>query len=277
MSSDPGDPTRAELQFLATSRHRLIVLGLLAEEPNDRATLREVTGASPQTMGRVLHAFIDRRWIERDGALYRITPLGAYVHDHVRDVQRALETERKLRDVWEWLPREIEGFSVDLFADAVVSYPGPGYPYEPVDRLTQLITSTDRLRGFGTTILKSANNETMCRAVLAGMELEYVFSPEALEATLAWNPALVAETAACEHCRVFVHEALPDEERCGLGINDTRVGICCNDRDTKHLRAVIDTDSPEARTWAVEAFEHYRDEATPVQADALAASGPSTE
>lgn len=269
MPSDGIDPSIDDLRFLASSSHRLRVLDLLADGSSERAALREATGASPQTMGRILHAFANRRWLERDGQRYRLTPLGAYVHEHVRDVCGALATERKLRDVWEWLPREIDGFGVDLFADAVVSYPGPGYPYEPVERLTHLITSTDRLRGFGTTILKSVNNETMCRAVLDGMYLEYVFSPEALRATVAWNPALVAQTAACEHCHVFVHDSLPDEDRCGLGISDTRVGICCNDRDTRLLRAVVDTDAPKARQWALEVFDQYRNEATPVDAHTL--------
>lgn len=140
-----------------------------------------------------------------------------------------------------------EGFSVDLFADAVVSYPGPGYPYEPVERLSQLIASTSSLRGFDNIVYKSSNLETTCGAVLEGMTFEYVFTPEVLEGMFVWNPDRTMEVTSCENATVLVHNHLPDGDRCGLGIVDERAGICCHDVGTGTLVAVIDTDAPEAR------------------------------
>jgi hypothetical protein len=67
----------------------------------------------------VLADFEERRWIERSGPTYELTPLGEFVAERFADLCDAMETEGKLRDVWQWLPREMEGFSVDLFADAV--------------------------------------------------------------------------------------------------------------------------------------------------------------
>lgn len=149
----------------------------------------------------------------------------------------------------------MEGFTVDLFADAVVSYPGPGYPYQPIERLTQLIDGTDRLRGFDSIVFKSSNNEAVCQVVLDGMELKYVYSPTALEATVAWYPEQVMEAATRGNCTVLVHNDLPDGNRCGLGIVDDRAGNCCHDAETGALTAVIDTGAPEAREWAVSVFE----------------------
>lgn len=260
-----------EIDFLARSDHRIGVLEVLTQGPCSRANLRAVTGASSPTMGRVLADFEDRRWIVRDGPTYELTSLGEFVADRFLDLRKAMEIERKLRDVWQWLPREMEGFSVDMFTDAVVSRPGPGYPYEPVERLTQLIGGTDRMRGFDSIVQKSINNETVCRAVLDGMELEYVYSPVALEGTFAWNPDRVMEAATCENCTVLVHDALPDGDRCGLGIVDDRVGICCHDIDTGALTAIVDTDAPEAREWAISTFEHVRQEARPVDAETVEA------
>lgn len=48
-------------------------------------------------------------------------PLGEFVATAFLDLREAMANERKLRDVWQWLPREMERFSVDLFADTVVS------------------------------------------------------------------------------------------------------------------------------------------------------------
>jgi predicted transcriptional regulator len=263
-----------DIEFLTRSAHRVGVLEALAESPRDRTDLRAITGASSPTMGRVLADFEARRWIERDGPTYELTRLGAFVTEQFTTLSEAMATERKLRDVWRWLPREMPGFSVELFADAVVSFPGPNYPYEPVERVTQLIEGTEVMRGFGTTVFKSVNNEAICRAVVGGMDYEYVYSPEVLEATVAWDPESVAETAACENCTVLLHDGLPDEDRCGLGIFDDRIGICCHDAETGMLEAVVDTDAPEAREWATSVFERYRGEARPLDDDGKAALFP---
>lgn len=249
------------IEFIARSDHRVGVLDALVERPCDRDDLRTVTGASSPTMGRVLADFEDRRWIVREGRTYRLTRLGEFVADQFIDLRTAMETERKLRDVVAWLPREMEGFSVDLFTDPVISYPGPGYPYEPVERVTQLIEETDEMRGLGTTIVKSSNLEAACRAILDGMEFEFIYTPGVLETIVSWNPAKVSESAACENCTSLVHDSLPDSEWCGLGIYDDRVGICCHDVETGVLQAVIDTDSPEALEWADSVYERYRKEA----------------
>ena len=258
-----------DIEFLARSGHRVGVLTTLAVQPRDRADLRSVTGASSPTMGRILTDFEERRWIVRNDQAYELTQLGEFVTENFVDLCEAMEVEHKLRDVWQWLPREMEGFTIDLFADAVVSYPGLGYPYEPVERLTHLIKGTDRMRGFDTIVQKSINNETVCEAVLNGMELEYVYSPVALEGTVAWNPDRIMEAASCENCTVLVHDALPDADRCGLGIVDDRVGICCHDTDTGMLTAIIDTDAPEAREWAISAFKRVRQEARPPDRDMI--------
>ncbi|WP_338728519.1 transcriptional regulator [Haladaptatus sp. DJG-WS-42] len=263
------DSAIADIEFLARSTHRVGVLEALETSPRDRADLKAVTGASSPTMGRILSDFEHRRWIVRAGRTYELTPLGEFVADRFLNLCEAMETEHKLRDVWQWLPREMEGFSVELFADAVVSVPGPGYPYEPVERLTHLIQETTRMRGFDTIVQKSINNEAVCDAVLDGMELEYVFSPTALEGTYAWNPERVRAVATSENCTVFVHDNLPDGDRCGIGIVDDRVGICCHDRTTGALVAIIDTDSPAAREWAISVYEGVRADASPVEATAF--------
>jgi len=253
-----------EIEFLARSDHRVGVLEALRDGPCVRSELRSTTGASAPTMSRVLGDFEERRWIVREGSTFELNPLGEFVADRFFDLREGMAIERKLRDVWQWLPRDMAGFSVELFADAVVSRPGPGYPYEPLERLGHLLCGTERMRGFDSVVHKSINNEAVCRAVLDGMELEYVYSPVALEGTYAWNPERVAAAAAHENCTLYVHDALPDGDRCGLGIVDDRTGICCHDVETGALVCVIDTDAPEAREWAIETFERVRAEATTV-------------
>lgn len=121
------DSVLEEIAFLARSSHRLGVMKGLTDGAREREGLRAATGASTPTMSRILTDFEDRRWIVRDGPTYYLTPLGEFVAERFLGLREAMEIERKLRDVWQWLPREMEGFSVDLLTNAVVSYPGPGY------------------------------------------------------------------------------------------------------------------------------------------------------
>ena len=268
------DSSTEDIAFIASSNHRVGVLVTLADGRADRDALRSATGASSPTMGRVLSAFEERRWIEREGGTYALTPLGTYVADEFTRLCEAMDTERKLRAVWRWLPREMEGFSVDLFADAVVAHPGPGYPYEPVQRVIDLVEESDWMCGFGSTVFKSIANEAICRAVIDGMEFEYVYPPEVLAATVAWDREMVERAATQDHCTVWVHDDLPDKKRCGFGIFEHRVGICCHDADSRALRAWIDTDAEEARDWALSIFETYRDEARPADESAMNGSIP---
>jgi len=258
-----------ELAFVARSEHRVGTLEALLDGPRDRNALREATGASSPTVGRVVADLEQRRWVVREGRTYGLTELGTFVADEFGRLQRAMETVARLRDVEPYLPSEMPGFAVDLFEDAVVAVPGPGYPYEPVERVTELIEGADSMRGFGTTVLKSSNLEAACDAILDGLPFEFVYSPTVLETVVSWNPERVLEAAGCDNCTTYVHEALPDRESCGLGLYDDRVGLCCHDAETGLLRASIDTGSSAAHDWAETTYERYRREARLVEADEL--------
>ncbi|MDZ5811253.1 transcriptional regulator [Halorubrum sp. AD140] len=263
------DSATQAIEFLARSEHRVATLEALSEARYDRCDLRAVTGASDPTIGRVIRDFEDRSWIACDGRCYELTALGEFVTERFLELRDGMHTSETLREVWQWLPREMEGFSVEQFEDAVVAYPGPDYPYRPVERVTHLLESTESIRGLGTTIYKSGNLDVFCRRVIEGMEMEYLYSLPILRAIVEWDPDLIARAFACDNCTVFLHDDLPDDSRCGLNIMDDRIGICGHDPDTAQLEAVIDTSSPEARDWAVTVYEQCRREARPFDVEEL--------
>ena len=256
-----------DIEFLARSAHRVAVLETLVEAPRDRRDLRDATGVSNPTVGRIVRDLEARGWIVGDGGRYEPTPSGEFVTERFVELRRGMSTARRLRDVWQWLPREMDGFAVDLFEDVEVAAPGPGYPYQPIERVTQLLESTDAIRGFGTTLYKSGNLEVFCRRTIDGMDVEYIYAPEILRAVVAWNPALTARALERENCTILLHDSLPDDDRCGLNIMDDCIGICGHDPDSAQLEAVIDTTSPEARVWADEVYEEQRREARPFDPD----------
>ncbi|WP_254531899.1 helix-turn-helix transcriptional regulator [Natrinema gelatinilyticum] len=270
------DPAIQDIEFLARSEHRIAALEALFEQRRDRRELRAVTEASDPTIGRIVRDFEDRSWIVRDGPYYELTPLGAFVTERFLKLREGMRTGNTLREVWHWLPREMEGFAVEHFEDAVVAYPGPNYPYEPVDRVTYLLESTDTIRGLGTTIYKSGNLEVFCRRVLEGMAMEYIYSLPVLRAIVNWDSDLISRAFECDNCTVFLHDSLPDDNRCGLNIMDDRIGICGHDPDSAQLEAVIDTASPEARDWAEAVYEQCRRDARPFDPEELVAAGEET-
>ncbi|RQG92244.1 helix-turn-helix transcriptional regulator [Natrarchaeobius chitinivorans] len=258
------DATLDDIEFLVSSTHRVGVLDALTSGPCDRTDLRTTTGASAPTMGRILSDFQERHWVERDGNVYRLTGLGEFVAAQFQEFVAAMAHQRRLREVWPWLPTEIDGFSIELFTDVVVSQPGPGYPYRPVERLTELLTAADTMRGFGMALLKSGNLEPFFEHVREDLTCEYVYPPAVFEELLSWDETTVLETTRHANYTVLLHDDLPLEDRCGICLFDDRVCICCYDPGTGALQSLVDTGSAEMRTWAESYYEQFRDQARPL-------------
>ncbi|WP_255192464.1 helix-turn-helix transcriptional regulator [Natronobeatus ordinarius] len=257
--------TLDDIEFLVSSDHRVGVLDALASGPCDRDDLRTATGASSPTMGRILTDFQDRHWIERDGRTYQLTDLGTFVADRFEEFRGAMASQRQLREVWPWLPHELEGFDIELCSDVVVSQPGPGYPYRPIERLTACLTTTRTMRGFGMALLKSGNLEPFFDQVRNGLECEYIYPPTVFEELLSWDEETVVEMVTRANYTVLLHDGLPLDERCGICLFDDRVSICCYDPETGALQSLVDTESDGMRTWAETYYDQFRDEARPLE------------
>ena len=259
------DGTPDDLEFLVASDHRSAVLGTLASEPSDRDELRAATGASSPTMSRILTDFEKRNWIVRDGRTYQLTGLGAFVADHLSAFVDAMEIEHQLRDVWQWLPHDFDGFSVDLFTDVTVTRPNPGYPDRPIERRIELITKTATWRGVGVAMLGLRTLEASFDRFLdqqEEFECEYVYPPEVFEELLSWGDReTIMEAARSERYTVLLHDDLPTDDRYEICLFDDCVTICCYDHEKGGLQALIETTSSDMRTWAESYYEQFRAEA----------------
>ncbi|ELY49922.1 helix-turn-helix transcriptional regulator [Natronorubrum bangense] len=258
------DETIDDIEYLVSSEHRVGVLDALADGPSDRDELRTTTGASSPTMGRILTDFQNRHWIERDGTLYQLTGLGEFVANQFGEFRNAMAYQRQLHEVLSWLPHELEGFSIELLTDVVVSQTGSGYPYEPVERLTEFITTTRTMRGFGMALLKSGNLEPFFDHVLDGLVCEYIYPPAVFEDLLKWDEKTVLNAVRRANYTVLLHDDLPLDERCGICLFDSYVSICCYNPETGTLQSLVDTGSDEMRAWVDSYYEQFRDEAQPL-------------
>jgi len=275
------DATPDDIEFLVTSDHRVAVLDALATEPSDRDELRSATGASSPTMSRILADFEKRNWIEREDRTYQLTGLGEFVAARLSEFVDAMTIEHQLRDVWHWLPHDFDGFSVELFTDVDVTYPGPGYPDRPTERRLELITETATWRGIGVAMLGLRTLETSFDRFLDQQDefqCEYIYPPEVFEELLSWGDTeTIMEAAHSDSYTVLLHEELPTDDRYEISLFDDCVTICCYDHEKGGLQALIETTSSDMRTWAQSYYERFRAEAQPLEDASERGSLPSIE
>ena len=258
MISRTSDTALDDVEFLARSQHRVTALAALARRPQSRADLRAMTGVSQSTIGRTLREFEERNWIRRDGRQYESTELGSFVALAMSDVIDRVETERTLRNVWEWLPRESSGFRIDMCADAMVTVAEAGDPYSPVNRFLDLLRETDEFRflGFDVALLEPCKDE-LCRRVLDGMQAELINPPRVATYIRRTYPEQFSSALESGNLTVRLHDDLPAY---GVSLFDDRVAISGYDPDSVTVRVLVDTDDADAREWAESIYEFYQHE-----------------
>ena len=245
-----------DIAYLTRSEHRAPTLVALTVRPRSRSELWEMTGVSSSTIRRTLSEFEDRNWIRREGYRYETTPLGAFVASAMAELIERVEIERNLRHVWQWLPDEESGFTIEMCTDAVVTVAEANNPYGPINRFMTLIRETDRFRFVGVDIaLLEPCRDEFCQRIIDGMETEIIDPPSVAEYVRSTYPDLSSKTLASGNLTIRLHDDLPPY---GVGLFDDRIVICGYDRDSVTVRVLVDTDSPEAREWAESKYAFYR-------------------
>lgn len=251
-----------DVAYLTRSEHRVRALDVLTTRPRSRSELCELTGASSSTVRRTLREFEDRAWIRRDGHRYEITQLGAFVAAGVEELIDRVETERKLRDVWEGLPNEDGDFAIEMWSDAIVTTPTRGDPYAPVNRFESLLRETTEVRFVGAEIaLIEPCTDAFLQLADHGRDVAVIQRPSCTEYVRSTYPEWYS--AALERRELTVLE-YDDQPSSGIGLFDHRIVVSCYDRYSGAVRAVIETDGAKAREWAESVFSFYRAVARPL-------------
>ena len=261
LSRTTGTPLD-EVEFLVRSEHRVAALGALAKGPQSRDDLRALTDASTSTIGRTLREFEERQWIRRNGHQFEATQLGAFVAAGIRELIERIEAEQKLRAVWQWLPSEASGFTIEMATDAVVTDAAADSPYGPVNRFVSLLRETDRFRfvGYDVALLEPCKDE-LSKRILGGMRTQIIDPPSVAAYILSTYREHCSEPLESGNLTVRLHDDLPPY---GISLFDDRVGVSGYNPDNGTVQVLVDTDAPEAREWAESTYESYRREARPL-------------
>jgi len=257
------DSPIGDIAYLARSEHRVPTLLALTERPRSRSELCELAGVSSSTIRRTLDEFEDRFWIRKDGYQYTAPRLGEVVASGMEDLIERVETERKLRDIWHWLPEEVSGFSIETWESMTITVAEPDSPYRPIDRFESLLEEATELRLVRPEIaLMEPCFEVLVHLIDEGVDVILVARPESHTYFLSTYPERSSDMMQQDNFTVLEHDALP---QCGTGLLDERVAISCYERDSGTVHVLIDTDVAAVREWAQSVCETYASEAQPVE------------
>ena len=268
MSHSSADSPIGDVAYLSRSEHRVPTLVALTERPRSRAELCELTGVSSSTMRRTLDQFEARIWVRQDGHQYAATRLGETVAAGVEDLLARVETERRLRDVWHWLPDALRDLSVDTWSELTITTADPDLPYHPVNRFESLLRETTTVRFLRPEIaLMDPCFDTLYRLLDDGVDVTLIDRPTCHAYFISTYPDRCSEMLRRDNFTVLEHDDLP---RYGTGLLDDRVTISCYGRERGTVNALIDTDAPAVREWAESMYERYRSDAEPLEPGAVA-------
>lgn len=265
MSHRTPDSPIGDLAYLARSEHRIPALVALTERPRSRSELCELTGVSSSTIRRTVNEFEDRLWIRKDGYQYVATRLGEAIATGTEDLLERVETERKLRDVWHWLPDEISDLPIEIWSDLTVTVADPDVPYDPVKRFESLLERTTTVRYLRPEVaLMDPCFDVLCQQVNDGVDVTLIDRPTCHTYFRSTYPERSSELLQRDNFTVLEHDELPEY---GTGLLDERVTISCYEQDSGAVQAVIDTDVPAVREWALSVYERYRSDARPIDTE----------
>ena len=252
-----------DIAYLARSKHRIPTLVALTERPRSRSELCELTGVSSSTIRRTLDEFENRIWIHKDGYQYSATRLGEEVAAGMEELIERVETEQKLRDVWQWLPDEVGEFTIETWAAMSITVAEPDAPYRPVNRFESLLNETNELRLVRPEIaLMEPCFDALVQLIEDGVDVGLVARPESHTYFLSTYPERSSAMMEQDCFTVLEHDDLPPY---GIGLLDERVAISCYVEDSGMVHALVETDEAAVREWAKSVYETFTAEAQPVK------------
>jgi len=256
-----------DISYLTRSEHRVPTLVALTSRPRSRSELCELTGVSSSTIRRTLGEFEARNWIRKEGYKYVATRLGEAIASGMEELIDRFEAERKLRDVWHWLPDEVSEFPIETWAEMTVPLAEPDSPYRPVNRFKSLLRETNTFRFLGPEVaLMEPCLDVLDQLLTSGVAVTVVDRPNCHTYFLSTYPEQCAEMLKRDNFTVLEHDELPPY---GLGFLDDRTLVTCYEQDSGTVQAVIETDAPAVREWARSLYRSFETEARPVTSDSI--------
>lgn len=265
-----GEPLE-DVEFLARSGNRTRVLDALVDAPATRKDLAARTHVERVTLGRTLGDLEERGWIRRDGDEYAATPLGRLVADAFGELVETVTAASRLRPVMDWEPPDGFEFGLERLADARLTVPAEGKPFEPMRRAVERIHTADHLR-----MLLDATSPELITAIH-----EAVTSGQLTLTAVACDrivEAVAKDPDSATQCREIASATGASLARydgsfpCHLAVDGDDVTIVLED-DRGVPAVLIESDDEVVAEWALATFERYHEAAEPIPSELADAHG----
>lgn len=269
LSLDELNPPLDDLAFLSRSNNRIAVLRELARDDQMRRELRDATGVSRPTLGRILDGFEERGWVASTGSGnghdYYVTPLGRVVVEEFTDVMATVETVQKLRDLAPRIPFDELGLDPRDLADAHITTPSPTDATAHTRRERELLSRTNRILF----LCNQAQPETVERyrnwVVDEDRELEAIIAGDAIDAAMAEEEMAAYLDDMLTAGGVTIHR-YEGSVSAMLGLFEDVASIVPLD-DSGVPVAFVESDDETVRTAVVDTLRRYRDRAEPISVE----------
>ena len=255
-----------DIAFLANSENRVVVFERLVEGSRERDDLIDQVDASRVTIARILRELEARDWITHLGHEYSVTPLGEWVYEAFTRLVDEMQAEHRLREAMQWVPTDLLTFDIQCLQDAELILVDETDVTALTREILEFHRSGDRIRGIARESAPVFIENQWELTVQGDTHVELVITPEIVETIRDHQPTArrFREMLDQETAHYFVCEDIP----ISVGIVDGTVGINLTDGHGA-LKGGLKTDNETVHAWAVELFETRRDQARPVESDAI--------
>jgi len=255
-----------DIAFLANSANRIRVLETIVESSRERNEVHEQVDATRVTIGRTLRDLEEKNWIEQQGRTYTSTPLGEWVVEDMMHLIDEIEAERRLREPLEWLPIEHLTFDIRRLRDAEILLLDGSDASAVFRRIFEFHNSGDWIRGIARDAAPEFVENHWRNTVHGNTKLEMIMTPEIVDAIRNHPDAVrqLREMIELAETDFYVHDQIPFS----VGIVDGEVGINLIDEQGA-LKGGLVTDDEAIHEWAVDRYESFREEASPLDRSAI--------
>ena len=254
--------TLDDVEFLARSGNRFAALETLIEGPRDRAELRESIDASSSTVGRVLDDLKAKGWVTQTNHRYEATRTGRLIGTEFARLLDAMDAVEQLQGVVDWLPTEEMEFDVTTLRDAEVTTATQSNPFLPTLRMAARLGEADEVR----MLAYAAIPQTLAavrEAVIDGTQtFEAVVTSELLDAVRDDAEMATQARSIADAERAAVFRSVEDVPY-NLAVADGTLVMDVAD-DRRLPRALIESESEAAVSWAESVYDSHRRDAEPL-------------
>lgn len=255
--------TEPDLTFLLRSDTRRETLVALDQEgPLNRHEVEDRIDASRRTVSRILNTLTEEGYVQNEGGIYRLTPFGGLVVGLYRNWRDQLTLAKRYRPFLANVDSDFSEFDFRLLRGSDLTVANEVNPYAAMDRFLSLRDGATRVRAVTPMIEKQCFTHT-ARRIQQGetFELEVTIPHRVFDHTRSRtrdDSALEAIRASESISRLVYPGSI---ETMISVVDGVAVFGAYSDRE---LHALLESDAPELREYALDRIDEYRRDAAPV-------------